>query len=141
MERRMTITSKGSYNLSKTDNILIVEAQGPFDDVTVNQYLTDIKVLIEDIKHEPWATLAIFKGNGIFTPEAEEALIDITRQRMQNNMIAVATVIQQSHQADLQQMQLTRIYQSCNVVFNFFSDATVAQAWLDSFLENNQAVG
>lgn len=137
----MTNANHGSYNLSKTDNILVVEAQGPFDDITVNQYLNDIKVLIEDIKHEPWATLAIFKGNGIFTPEAEQALIDITRQRMQNNMIAIATVIQQSYQADLQQMQLTRIYQSCNVVFNFFSDASVAKNWLNGFLDDDKAVG
>ena len=135
----MNSISHGSYTLAKKDKILIVEAQGPFDEITVNQYLNDIKVVVEDMKHQPWATLAIFQGNGIFTPEAEQALIEITRQRMQNNMIAIATVIKQSYQADLQQMQLARIYQSCNIVFNFFSDENIAEKWLSSFLNTQQA--
>ena len=138
---KMNLPTNGSYRLAKTGNILIVNAQGPFNDITVNQYLTDIKVVIEDIKHAPWATLAIFTGNGVFTPEAEQALIDITRHRIKNNMVAIATVIKQSHQADLQQMQLTRIYQSCNIIYNFFAGDISAKLWLDDFLNNNRAVG
>lgn len=135
----MTVIDTGSYELSKKEQIIFVEAQGLFDEATFNSYLHDIKILIDDIKHQPWATLAVFNGNGIFTPEAEQALIEITRQRTRNNMVAVATVIKQSYQADLQQMQLTRIYQSCNVVFNFFSDEKVAEEWLNSFMMTDKA--
>ena len=137
----MNLAPQGSYKLSKTDNILIVEAQGPFDEETINQYLHDIKTLVEDIKDKPWGTLAIFSGNGIFTPDAEQALIEITRQRAQNNMIAIATVIKESHQADLQQMQLSRVYQACNISASFFSSEEMAKRWLTSFLDINQAVG
>lgn len=133
---------QGSYRLSKTDNILRVEAQGPFDEVVINQYLADIKTLIEDIKHRPWATIAVFSGKGVFTPDAEQALIDITRHRAKNNMVAIATVFKESYQADLQQIQLARIYQSCNLAHNFFSNEQYAEAWLAEFLaENSAAVG
>lgn len=135
----MTLANNGSYEISQKEQIIFVEAQGQFDEATFNSYMRDIKELIDDIKQEPWGTLAIFNGNGIFTPEAEQALIEITRQRTKNNMIAVATVIKKSYQADLQQMQLSRIYQSCNLVFNFFSDEKVAEQWLNSFIMNNKA--
>ncbi|MGJ8691124.1 MAG: hypothetical protein ACSHW0_01435 [Thalassotalea sp.] len=137
----MNLATHGSYKLSKTENILVVEAQGPFDEATINQYLSDIKALIEDIKHEPWGTLAIFSGNSIFTPDAEQALIEITRQRAQNNMIAIATVIKESYQADLQQMQLGRVYQACNISHNFFSSEQMAKNWLSGFLNVHSEVG
>ena len=130
----MTLPTEGQYRLSKSGNILIIEAQGPFNETTVNQYLVDIKLAVEDLKHSPWATLAIFSGKGIFSPDAEQIIIDITRQRMQNNMVAVATVLTQSAQIDILQMQLNRIYQACNIVANFFPDSRSALQWLDDYL-------
>lgn len=130
----MKVATEEHYKLSKEDHVLTVEVDGHFNEQTINQYLDDIKQLIDDIKHEPWATLVIFKGSSLFTPEAEEALIDITHQRVKNNMAAIAVVITQSYQADLQQMQLTRIYQNCNIKYHFFSDAKMANTWLCSLV-------
>ncbi len=49
-------------------------------------------------------------------------------------MIAIATVISNSPYVDILQMQLQRIYQSCAIKFNFFSNPEHAQNWLDSFI-------
>ena len=120
------------YQFSQDDNILTVTAQGHFNEETIQQYLNDMQMLIDEIKHNPWATLTIFKGSSIFTPEAEQALIHITQERIRNNMNAIAIVLQQSSQADLQQMQLTRVYQQCKIQYNFFSDTKTAKTWLSS---------
>lgn len=136
----MTLTSDRMYVLSKADNILVVEAQGAFNEITIKQYSDDIKNLLDEFKHQAWATLAIFSGNGVFTPEAEQALIDITYERKKNNMAAIATVFKGCAQTDLQQMQLSRIYQSCNVAHHFFSDKDSAAAWLGNVLNDERAV-
>ena len=130
----MKVAAEEHYKLSKDNNILTVEVDGHFNEESVNQYSNDIKKLIDDIKHQPWATLVIFNGSSLFTPEAEEALVEITHQRVKNNMAAIAVVIKQSYQADMQQMQLTRIYQNCNIKYHFFSDDKIANSWLCSLV-------
>ena len=50
-------------------------------------------------------------------------------------MIANATVIMNSNNADLQQMQLRRIYQTTDITFHVFSDNNSAKEWLTDYLE------
>lgn len=136
----MQSKTQGSYSLSVNNNILIVKAEGPFDEETIKQYLLDSQAATEEINHEPWAILTTFSGKGILTPEAEQALIDITKERQKNNLTAVTVVIKNNLQADLQQIQLARIYQSCNITANFFSDEDRAYQWLNSFMSKQKAV-
>lgn len=136
----MTIASEGRFNLSQSGNILTVEAHGPFDAASVTHFLHDIKEVVSDIKQTPWATLAVYSGHGVFSFDAEEILIETTKERMKNNMVAIAAVISNTSQTDLLQMQLNRVYQSCNLKHNFFSDHNCAQAWLARLLESKHNV-
>ncbi len=131
----MEAVTSEQYSLSQSGNILTVELTGHFNEETVSRYQNDNKHIIDNIKHQPWATLVIFNGSSLFTPEAEEALVGITLERIKNNMVAIAVVLKQSYQADLQQMQLTRIYQSCNIKYHFFSDEKMANTWLCSLVK------
>ena len=130
----MQYAAHGSYIIEQQNNILLIDAQGPFNDVVTEQYYQDIKLITQQMSHSPWASLISFKGNGVFTPDAEQKLIETTQYRVDNGMVAIAAVILNSPFADILQMQLQRIYQSCCVQFNFFSDAKNAQKWLDSFI-------
>jgi len=124
----------GSYRIEQLNNILMIDAQGPFNDVVTEQYHKDIKIITEKMRNKPWASLISFKGTGVFTPDAEQNLIETTHYRVENGMVAIAAVISDSTYTDTLQMQLQRIYQSCSVQFNFFSDTKNAKYWLDSFI-------
>jgi len=130
----MQYPAHGSYSIEQQNNILLIDAQGPFNDVVTEQYHQDIQLITKKMNNGPWASLVSFKGNGVFTPDAEQNLIETTHYREQKGMIAVAAVILNSAYADILQMQLQRIYQSCNIEFNFFSDSKNAQKWLDTFI-------
>jgi len=130
----MQYSAHGSYNIEQQDNILLIDAQGPFNDVVIEQCHQDIKRITQKMTNGPWASLISFKGDGVFTPDAEQKLIETTQYRVEKGMVAIAAVIINSPYADILQMQLQRIYQSCNIQFHFFSDSKNAQKWLSSFI-------
>ncbi|MBL0710336.1 MAG: hypothetical protein JJV99_04915 [Colwellia sp.] len=133
----MQYSAHGSYSIKKEGNILLVDAQGPFNEITSQQYYQDIKDHTEKMSSAPWASLVFFKGNGVFTPDAEQGLIDTTHYRVNNGMIVIAAVINNTPHADILQMQLQRIYQNCEIPFNFFSDSTHAKLWLNNFINTH----
>lgn len=130
----MQLADHGKYTITPQGNILVVDAHGPFNEVTAAKYVQDMYDACEEFSGETWGLLVTFYGNSVFTPEAEQALVEVTRYRMKSGMIANASVILQSSSADLQQMQLRRIYQSCNLTSHVFSDIYSARNWLESFV-------
>ena len=133
----MNLSTHGSYRLSFENNILYVEAEGPFNAEILQEYYRDMKKIVEENKSKRWAALVTYHGNGIFTPDAEYALIEVTKYRAKNGMIANASVLKESIHADLQQTQLARIYQTAKVRSHFFSDEHSAKNWLTKFLKEN----
>lgn len=130
----MQYSTHGSYIIEQQNNILLIDAQGPFNEETTEQYHQDIKLITKKMSGSPWASLVSFKSNSVFTPDVEHKLIETNQYRVDHGMVAVAAVISNSAYADIIQMQLQRIYQSCSIQFNFFSDTDHAQKWLDSFI-------
>ncbi|WP_159821907.1 hypothetical protein [Colwellia sp. 20A7] len=124
----------GVYTIERQSNILFIDIQGAFNDTVSEQYHQDIKIITEQMSDVPWASLISFQDNSLFTPDAEQKLVETTEYRVDNGMIAIAAVIINSAHADILQMQLQRVYQRCCIKFNFFSDIKPAQNWLDSFI-------
>lgn len=133
----MQDTAHGSYSIKQDDNILLVDMQGPFNEITAKQYHQDIETHTQNMRSTPWGSLISYSGKGIFTPDAEQSLIETTHYRTENGMIAIAAVINDTAYADVLQMQLQRIYQSFQIQFHFFSDSTNAKIWLDSFIDEH----
>ncbi|NMP31839.1 hypothetical protein HII17_09705 [Thalassotalea sp. M1531] len=125
---------QSDYDIVKKDNILFVDVQNIFDAEAFAQYHLDMIELTQQMKHQPWASLIIYHGSGVFTPEVEDNIADVTKYRVQHNMIANATVFLDSTHADIQQMQLRRIYNGCHLPFYVFSDVKSAENWLQDFL-------
>ena len=130
----MQYATHGSYSIEQQDNILFIDAQGPFDHVVTEQYYQDIKLIANKMSDSPWASLVSFEGSSVFTPDAEQKLIETTQYRVDQGMIAIAAVILNSNYADTLQMQLQRIYQNNGIQFNFFSNIEHAQKWLHSLI-------
>ncbi len=131
----MEYSQHGSYVIEQQNNILLVDAQGPFNEVTAEKYHQDIIQLTEKMSGEPWGSLITFRGNSVFTPDAEQQLSETTKYRQKKGMIAIAVVILNSAYADMQQMQLQRIYHDCQIEFHVFSDSESATDWLNGFIE------
>ncbi|WP_206483290.1 hypothetical protein [Thalassotalea sp. G2M2-11] len=133
----MKLAAHGSYKIEPQGNILVVDAHGPFNEVTAKAYVEEMYQACDILSGQPWGVLVTFYGKSIFTPEAEQTLIDITRFRMEKGMIANASVIINSSTADLQQMQLRRVYQTCHLPFHVFSDVHSAKNWLTDYIEQH----
>jgi len=133
----MQFSAHGKYTIEQQDNILIVDAQGPFNDVITEQYKQEMKKVIKQINAPHWATAIIYHGNGVFTPEAEYSLIETTRYRMEKGMIAVAAVIAKDSYSNILHMQLQRIYHACNITFQAFNKQTAAVHWLKTLLDDD----
>lgn len=131
----MQASAHGRYHIEQQDNILFVDAQGPFNDIIAAKYHHDITKITEQMSQVPWGSLITFRGNTIFTPDAEEQLKKTTQHRQEKGMVAIAVVILNSANADMQQMQLQRIYQDCGIDFHVFSESESAKTWLDEYIE------
>tara|TARA_R110000787_G_scaffold41731_5_gene102794 strand:- start:1525 stop:1932 length:408 start_codon:yes stop_codon:yes gene_type:complete len=131
----MTTIVKEKYLITPRANILQVDAFGPFSDHITEKYIDDMYSACEQFSGQPWGLLISFYGNSIFSPEAEEALVKVNKQRVKQGLIANASVLIDSSTADIQQLQLRRIYQACNITFYVFSDIDNAKSWLEEFLQ------
>jgi len=136
----MKLAPHGEYKIEAHGNILVVDAHGPFTDEVTKQYVQDMYKACEEFTGQVWGLLVTFYGSSIFTPDAENALIEVTKFRVKHGMIANASVILNSSSGDLQQMQLRRIYQSCNLTFHVFSNIDAAKSWLSEFINEKSAV-
>ncbi len=136
----MQLATHGDYQIKPQGNILVVDAHGPFNDDTSQSYVKEMYQACEQFSGQTWGLLTTFYGNSVFTPDAEKALIEVTKYRMSKGMIANASVILNSSTADIQQMQLRRIFQSCNLTFHVFSDIDSARNWLAEFIEEQSMI-
>lgn len=126
-----------NYSIASRSNILQVEAFGPFNDNVTENYIDDMYTACEQFSGQPWGLLIAFYGNSVFSPEAEAALIKVNKYRVEQGLVANASVIIDSSTADIQQLQLRRIYQACNITFYVFSDLTSAKSWLEQYLKRH----
>jgi len=134
----MDFSAHGRYNLNFKNNILHIEAEGPFNEKVLEKFHQDTLEMVNKHQNQQWASLVTYKGNGIFTPDAENALIELMKHRSHNGMIANACVLKESIHPDLQQTQLARIYQSAKVRSHFFSEESSAENWLTEYLAENR---
>lgn len=123
-----------NYSIVSRSNILQVEAFGPFNERVTEKYIDDMYSTCEQFAGQPWGLLISFYGNSVFSPEAEEALIKVNKYRVKQGLVANASVLIDSSTADIQQLQLRRIYQACNITFYVFSDVDNAKSWLEQYL-------
>lgn len=135
----MHVATKGAYHIDIQENILEVDVHGPFDNDILKQYLNELKTIIGKFNKLPWGSLVIYHGNEIFSPDAESTLIEGTKYRIKHGMIANATVILESRHADIQQMQLKRIYQEAKLPFHVFSNINHAKDWLVDYVKQQRS--
>jgi len=131
----MKLACHGYYEIIIKDNMLVADMHGQLDDEVAQQYIQDMYKVCEQLKNQTWGSLVTYNGSALFSPKAEEALIEITKFRVKHGMVANASIIIDSVNADIQQMQLQRIYQASKVTSHVFSDKNSAIKWLADFIK------
>lgn len=135
----MKLAHQEHYKIDIEDNILIVDAYDHMNGDIAQHFVQDMYKVCKQLDGKVWGSLVSYNDSGIFSPDAEKALIDITKFRVQHGMIANASTLIGSANADLQQMQLQRIYQASCVKSHVFSDKKSAKQWLTSYLNSNKS--
>ncbi|XQW85516.1 hypothetical protein ACOYR1_01945 [Thalassotalea piscium] len=135
----MKFAEYDQYTIEYFENILLLDARGPFDAEASQRYIQDMYNACKLFNQKPWGLLATFYGNSIFTPDVELDLIELTKYRIKQGMIANASVIMNSNAGDLQQLQLRRIYQTCQLTFHVFSNIESARSWLQDYVREQTA--
>jgi len=133
----MMENSPQSYEIIVDGNIVNVKTFGPFSQDSAKAYQYDMQNVIKQLKDKSWATLVTYQDSGIFTPEAEIVLTELTVYRAKFGMVANASVFYNSKVTDIQQMQLSRIYEAAKIPFHVFSEIDSAKNWLNYFLEQS----
>ncbi|WP_281559584.1 hypothetical protein [Thalassomonas sp. RHCl1] len=124
----------GSYTIEHQDNILASTVRGPLTPPILEQYQLDMRNACEKFHGKTWGALVTYYGGDLLTQDTEETLLNIAKHRIRHGMVANATVILESKHTDLQQMQLKRIYQNCQLEFHVFTNTEIARNWLSQYL-------
>jgi membrane protease subunit (stomatin/prohibitin family) len=53
----MELAAHGTYNFKNTDNILYVDAHGPFNEITTQQYAKDVDEYTNKFHNKKWVSL------------------------------------------------------------------------------------
>jgi hypothetical protein len=130
----MELDAHGIYILKKAENILYVDAYGPFNEITTQQYAKDIDEYSYKFHNKNWVSLTTFYGDSIFTPAAENSLISTLQGSSSKGLLAHASIILESNCRDLQYMQLKRIHLKANIAFDTFTDVCSAEKWLEGYI-------
>ncbi|EPJ52201.1 MAG: hypothetical protein OFPI_14760 [Osedax symbiont Rs2] len=131
-------SAHGLHKIELQDNILTVEARGPFNDQQVQKYQAQLQGALANVSG-PWGQLNLLHRDCLFTPQAELQMYQATELRKRRGICAIAVVFINGGQNSIVEQQLSRIYQQCNIPHGYFSDADTATAWLKVQLAMQQA--
>lgn len=120
----------GTYTIELVGKVLMIDASGPFNDDAVKGYSRDLKEFVEKLAPDPWALCAVFRGESLFTPEAEAELTAITLWRKEKGMKMVAVVFNSIKELSILRDQMARIYEKANIEYGFFNTKHDAFSWL-----------
>ncbi len=141
VSKREAVYRHGSYVLQVSGNILVIDAEGPWDEVAVNQYKRDIQLCVDRLKGDDWAFLGYLHGASVLPPQAEADLTASAQSRVKQGMKVSALIIKESSVPSLTKDQFERIYAKAKVECAFFEEEAKAMEWLNSkgyFLSDDQ---
>ncbi|OUS39434.1 hypothetical protein A9R01_01600 ['Osedax' symbiont bacterium Rs2_46_30_T18] len=128
----------GLHKIELKDNILTVEARGPFNDEQVQNYQAQLQHTLGNICG-PWGQLNLLHQDCLFTPQAERAMYQTIEFRKQRGVCAIAVVFITPGPNSITEQQLTRIYQHFNIAHAYFINENDALIWLNTQLAMQQA--
>jgi len=119
----------GEYKISVENNLLLVEAKGPFNSEIVANYTADMALAVKQVD-APWGQLIVLHQEGLFTPSAEKQMYGTISARKDLGMCASGIVIIGASAKFAIEMQISRIYNDLQVKHQYFDNEKEARDWL-----------
>lgn len=121
----------GHFDVSLEDNILVIDAFGPFNEQAVHNYESKLKQILNDLEGKQWSQITIVHGFSLGTGIAEKELTESIKYRKSIGLEAAAVVLENVEGLSLMKTQLGRCYVECGIPFKFFEEFSIAKNWLN----------
>ena len=137
----MEFRSHGEYHIKVLDDVLFIDAKGPFNHEVVQDFQRSLHTAVKMLEAKPhWYQVAVLHDMSIFTPDAMEELIQVMRWRMSKGLIASAVVTGQVVGKQLATKQIGDMYSELGMTFDFFDSEDDARQWIDTLRVEGQDV-
>jgi len=121
----------GSFAIVVKDNILYLDAVGPFNDELGEAYATKMHEVI--LKHKPKAQISCLHNSVLLSPNIEENIKALLHYSLSYGLNYEAIILDsQCHEKKLFQIQMERISHETKYVHNFFDTKEEALSWINS---------
>jgi len=119
----------GAYRVDIQENLLVIEAKGPFNKEVVKQYSLDLANAVQKMQ-APWGQLIIMHQDSLFTPDAENLMHKSARARKLFGLYASAIVLVETTVRFAIEHQVSNIYRRADIAHDFFENEQQARTWL-----------
>jgi len=126
--------SHGKFIISYKDNIIEVQASGPFNLEAVKCYEEAVVEAVRQISN-PWGQIIFMHHNCLYTPEAEEEMQRFTKLRKELGLKTIALVFTDHTAMFLIRDKISSFYRQQDIPCEFFTDKTEAYKWLNTQLQ------
>ena len=128
----MTFNAHGKFTIDAEQNIIIVDAEGPYNDELVNAYEARFQAVMGEVcsQYKEWSQIICMHNESIMTPEAETELIELNRIKREKGLTHGAIVLIDIEHPIVLKAQLKYVCDECNIIVEFFDNKGDAKAWL-----------
>lgn len=126
----MNFEEHGIFRLQIEDNILHVDATGPFNEELINNYNKSLESCIQRLENDSWNQIIVLHKMSLFTPEAEIALTKTLIERKSRGLDSCAVIINDVDCKLLIKEQPGHCYDKANIRYDFFKSIDDAVKWL-----------
>ena len=127
--------SHGEFIVSYQDNIIEVEATGPFNLKAVKRYEEDVVEAVTHI-HSPWGQIVFMHQNCLYTPEAEKEMHKFSKLRKRLGLSAIVLVFIDHQAMFLIKDKISEFYLQHDIPCEFFTQKVEASEWLSQQLQH-----
>jgi hypothetical protein len=126
----MDFIEHGFFTVNVEDNILIVDAIGPFNEELILKYEKALESCIQTLELSSWNQIITLHKLSLFTPDAELALTQTLINRKSRGLVSCAVVMVDIEGESLVKRQMSRCYDNASVKHQFFTSLEDAKVWL-----------
>jgi hypothetical protein len=128
----MTFNAHGRFTINAEQNIIIVDAEGPYNDELMNAYKARYKAVMGEVcsQYKEWSQIIFMHNESIMTPEAEAELIELNKIKRKNGLTHSAIVLIDIEHPIVLKAQFKHVCDECNIIVEFFHNKYDAKMWL-----------
>lgn len=128
----MSFIEHGIFEVKIEDDILFVDATGPFNEELLIKYEKALESCIKNLEASSWNQIIILHENSLFTPDAEQKLTQTLINRKSRGLTASVVVLDGIEGESILKMQMSRCYKYAGVDYEFTTSVYDAKKWIKS---------